>query len=74
VTKARLSDRRPDRFNATQPIQSSERSLPLEIREENLRSRREARVNELRRQYLGGAYCVPAGEISAAVIAKHLKR
>jgi anti-sigma28 factor (negative regulator of flagellin synthesis) len=74
VTKARFANRRTEGFRAAQPIQDSERSLPLEIREENLRSCREARVDELRRQYLSSTYYVPAGEISAAVIEKHLKR
>jgi anti-sigma28 factor (negative regulator of flagellin synthesis) len=74
VTKARFPDRRIERFNAAQPIKKNERCLPIEIREQNLGSCREARVDELRRQYLSGEYYVPAGEISAAVIEKHLKR
>lgn len=74
MTKARFSDRRTDRFSPAQLIPDRERGLPLEIREENLRSFREARVNEFRRQYASGQYYVPAGEISAALIEKHLKR
>ena len=75
MAKARLSERRLERFfAAAAAAQSSERSLPPEIREENIRSCPETRIDELRRQYLADAYYVPAAEISAAIVEKHLKR
>ena len=52
----------------------SERSLPSEIREVHVRPCHENRLRELRQQFLNGTYYVPAGEISAALIEKHLKR
>jgi hypothetical protein len=74
VIKARLSDRRTEGFGALAISTASDRSIPPEIREGNLRSSRETRLNELRRQYVNGTYYVPAAEISAALIEKHLKR
>jgi anti-sigma28 factor (negative regulator of flagellin synthesis) len=74
VTKARLCEKRTDPFGVAAIQTSSDRSLPPEIREENERSSRESRLAELKRQYQAGTYYVPALEISAAVIEKHLKR
>jgi anti-sigma28 factor (negative regulator of flagellin synthesis) len=74
VAKNRSANRRIDRFCASAFAHIGERSLPPEIREDNLRTTREARVNELRRQYLSGTYPVSAEEISGALIEKHLKR
>lgn len=74
MSKARFLDRRTDRLGRARTIPNGDRRLPLEIGEENLRSYREARVNELRLQYASGQYYVPAAEISAALIEKHLKR
>ncbi len=74
MAKARLADNRAERFGAPSIAKTNDRSLPAEIREENLRSTRDSRVSELRRQYLSGTYYVPASEISAVLIEKHLKR
>ena len=74
VTKARLSDQRTERCGAPAITTTSDKSLPSEIREENLRSRRDSRISELKRQYLSGTYYVPASEISAVLVEKYLKR
>ena len=75
MAKPHSADRRTDRFCAANCVAAtSKKSLPPEIREENLPARREARVNELRRQYLNGTYYPSAAEIGAALIEKHLKR
>jgi anti-sigma28 factor (negative regulator of flagellin synthesis) len=68
-------DKRPEQFRAaTLGGRNTEKTLSPEIREENLRSKRETRLNEIRRQILSGTYCVTSQEISAALIDKHLKR
>ena len=74
VAKNRSGIRRIDRFCASAFAHIGHRSLPPEIREDNLRTTREGCVNELRRQYLSGTYLVSAEEIGAALIEKHLKR
>lgn len=75
MAKVRFSERQLERFfAAAAAAQGSEKSLPLQIREENVRSCRDIRIEELRRQYLTGTYYVPAVEIGAAIVEKHLKR
>jgi anti-sigma28 factor (negative regulator of flagellin synthesis) len=72
--KARLSEKRTDPFGIAAIQSANERSLPPEFRQEDERSTRELRIADLRRQYQNGTYYVPAPEISAALIEKHLKR
>ena len=74
MNKTRVCEKRTDPFGVAAIQTVSDRSLPPEFREENERSVRESRVAELKRQYQAGNYNVPALEISAAVIEKHLKR
>jgi hypothetical protein len=74
VTKPRFSEKRTERFSAAGKTPATEKTLPPEVREAHVRPCRETRLSELRREYLNGTYYVPAGEISAAVIEKHLKR
>jgi len=75
VSKVRSSHNQIERFRAaTLEGRNGEKNLPPEIDEENLRSIRQTRINELRRRILGGTYCTTAQEISAALIDKHLKR
>jgi hypothetical protein len=75
VGKARSWDKRREAFHpVTLGGRDSEKSLPPEIREANLRSSRRARLDDLRRQILSGTYCTTAQEIGAAIIDKHLKR
>lgn len=73
MTKDRLSGKKIERAAAV-AASRIDRSLPTGIREDNLRANRQNRIEELRRQYLSGTYYVPASEISAALIEKHLKR
>jgi anti-sigma28 factor (negative regulator of flagellin synthesis) len=74
VPKPRFSQRRTEPFAAAPVEQISDSNLRPEIHEGDLGSCRESRLAELKRQYLSGTYYVPAGEISAALVEKHLKR
>jgi hypothetical protein len=48
--------------------------LPPEILEHDLQAYRDARIEDLRRKFRSAEYYVPASEISAALVEKHLKR
>lgn len=75
MRKSPSLNKRTERFRAAAlGGRNSEKTLSPEIREENLRSARETRLNEIRQRILNGTYCVTAQEISAALIDKHLKR
>jgi anti-sigma28 factor (negative regulator of flagellin synthesis) len=74
MTRARLAEKRTDPFGVAAIQAASNRSLPTEIKKETEHSSREMRISELKRQYQSGTYYVPAAEISAALIEKHLKR
>ena len=74
MTKARLVEKRMEKFSAVAIAQASDKSLHPEIDEAHAIACHESRLRELRRQYLSGTYYVPTSEISTALIEKHLKR